>query len=95
METETEKKQFSIRPTGEVHERLTEAAAWQGQTLHAFVLGAAVREADGVLESRDKIRLTEGDAAMVLELIDAAAGPNEAMQEAMRLHKETFGAKNL
>ena len=95
METETEKKQFSIRPTGEVHERLTEAAAWQGQTLHAFVLGAAVREADGVLESRDKIRLTESDAAMVLYLLDAAPEPNEAMQEAIALHKKTFGAKGV
>ena len=92
METELEeKKQFSIRPTVEVHERLAEAAAWQGQTLHSFILSAAVREADDVLTSRDRIRLTPEDAEMVLSLLEAEPEPNAALSEAFKKRAEILG----
>ena len=93
METETEKKQFSIRPSADAHERLTLAASWRGQTLSAFVLGAAMREADAVISTRDRIELTQDDAAMVLDLLDNPPVPNEAMRRALKLHAETFGER--
>lgn len=86
-----EKKQFSIRPTADIHERLNRAAAWQGQTLHAFVLGAAVREADEVLTRRDKIRLTPEDAQTVLSLLDSEPEPNPALREAFKKRAEVLG----
>ena len=92
METEIEKKQqFSLRPPSRVHERLSEAAAWRGQTLHAFVLGAATREADDVLAARNRIRPTGEDASMILRLLDEDEAPNQAMADAIRLHNEALG----
>ena len=91
METETEKKQFSIRPNADAHERLSHAATWRGQTLSAFVLGAAMREADAVLTTRDRIELTQDDASMVLDLLDNPPQPNEAMKDALKRHAETVG----
>lgn len=88
MKTEAEKKQFSIRPSAEAHERLSMAASWRGQSLSAFVLGAAIREADEVLASRQQVVLTQEDATTILDLLDNPPRPNEAMAEALRLHAQ-------
>ena len=89
--TETQKKQFSLRPTPEIHERLRQAAAWQGQPLQAFVLGAAVEAADDVLTRRDKIELQPEDASLILSLLDSDAEPNDALKEAFRKRAEVLG----
>ena len=91
METETEKKTFSVRPTADLHDRLKEAADWMGQSLNAFVLGAAAQQANSVLESRDRIKIEPQDAKMIIRLLDAEPKPNDALAKAYRKHAEIIG----
>mgnify|MGYP000851664078 CR=1 FL=1 len=87
---QNEKIQFSLRSKPSVHERLTEAAAWRGQSLHAFVLGAAIREADEVLARRDRIELTPEDAEVVLRLLESEAAPNAELIRAFQKRAEVL-----
>jgi uncharacterized protein (DUF1778 family) len=89
--TQTEKKNFSIRPTTDAHERLKEAAGWLGQTLNSFVLGAALQKADDVLTNRDRIRLAPEDAELMINLMDAEPQPNEALAAAYKKRAEILG----
>jgi uncharacterized protein (DUF1778 family) len=91
MQPDTEKKNLSIRPTTDVHERLKEAAGWMGQTLQSFILGAAVREADDVLGNRDRIRLEPQDADLMIRLLDAGPRENAALTAAFKKRSEILG----
>jgi uncharacterized protein (DUF1778 family) len=74
-----------------VHKRITKAAAWQGQTINGFILGAAIREADEVLSSRDRIKVTPNDANVILSLLDSNSEPNPNLKAAFKKRAEVLG----
>jgi uncharacterized protein (DUF1778 family) len=91
-QTEPRRANLTIRPPAELHSRLAAAAAWCGLSLNSFILQAAAREADGILERERILRITASDAAMLLGLLDNPPKPNAALRRAFAHRNEKFGA---
>jgi uncharacterized protein (DUF1778 family) len=68
---------------------LAEAAAWRGLSVNSFILQAASKEADLILEQERVLRITADDAAMLLGLLDNPPKPNAALTRAFGRRKET------
>ena len=87
-----ERAQLTIRTPPLIHSRLAEAAARRGLSLNSFILHAATREADAVLEQERLLRLTEQDAKCILDLLDHPPAANAALIRAFARREELFGA---
>lgn len=87
-----ERAQLTIRTPFPLRTRLAEAAARRGLSLNSFVLHAATREADAVLEQDRLLRLTEQDAKCILDLLDHPPAPNAALTRAFARREELLGA---
>jgi uncharacterized protein (DUF1778 family) len=83
---------LTLRAPALLHGRLTEAAAWLGLSLNSFVLQAAAKEADAVLEKERAIRLTVDDARLLLQLLDTPPQPNAVLTRAFARRKEVLRA---
>ena len=87
-----ERAQLTIRTPARLRSRLAEAAARRGLSLNSFILHAAMREADAVLEQERLLRLTEDDAKILLDLLDHPPAPNAALSRAFARREELLGA---
>ena len=85
---ENRRANLTIRAPAKLHGRLAEAAAWRGLSLNNFILQAASKEADAVLEQERALRITGDDAAMMLRLLDNPPKPNAALRRAFARRKE-------
>ena len=70
-----------------VKERLVEAAAWRGVSVSEFLISAAVREAEQVIERERLIRLSREDAELVSSLMSNPPKPGPALQKAAATHR--------
>jgi uncharacterized protein (DUF1778 family) len=70
-----------------VQTKLEQAAAWRGTTVSSFVVEAALKEAEQVIEKERLIRLTTDDAERLIALLDAPPMPNAALRKAAADHK--------
>jgi uncharacterized protein (DUF1778 family) len=70
-----------------VRERLENAAALSGATLNQFVVQAALKEANKILEEERAIVLSERDSGMVFGLLENPPAPNVRLHEAAMKHK--------
>ncbi|MBI3466136.1 MAG: DUF1778 domain-containing protein [Planctomycetes bacterium] len=70
-----------------VQTKLEQAAAWRGTTVSSFVIEAALREAEQVIERERLIRLTAEDAARLVSLLDGPPAPNAALRKAAADHQ--------
>jgi uncharacterized protein (DUF1778 family) len=77
-------------PTG-VQARLLEAAELVGATVNQFVLQAALREADRVIEHERVIAPSARDAKMILDLLDKPRAPNAKLRAALKRYRGAFG----
>jgi len=75
-----------------VYARLEEAADLVGATVNQFVLQAALKEADRVIEHERVTVPSARDARIVLELLDHPRVPNAKLQTALKRYREAFGA---
>jgi uncharacterized protein (DUF1778 family) len=92
METaESHRANLTIRASAALHSRLVEAAVWRGLSLNSFILQAAAKEADAILEQERVLRLTADDAALLLKLLDKPPKPNAALTRAFAHRKEKLG----
>lgn len=82
----------SARVPQGVHARLEEAADLIGATVNQFVLQAALKEADRVIEHERVIAPSARDAKVILELLDHPSAPNKKLQAALKRYREVFGA---
>lgn len=94
MEAST-KKQFSLRPSVDLHKRISLAAQWRGQSLNAFVLASAAKEADEILANRESILLHQEDAEILLKELDKKPEANEGLLEAKAIHAEISGGNHV
>jgi uncharacterized protein (DUF1778 family) len=78
---------ITARISPAVRERLESAAALSGATLNQFVVQAALKEANKILEEERAIVLSERDADMVFGLLENPPTPNVRLQEAAMRHK--------
>jgi uncharacterized protein (DUF1778 family) len=67
--------------------RIEEAAACRGMSVRGFIIDAAVKEAQHVIENERLIQLSREDAALVVSLLDDPPAPNAALQKAAETHK--------
>jgi uncharacterized protein (DUF1778 family) len=72
--------------------RIEEAAAWRGVSVASFLVEAAAREAEHVIEKERLFQLTRDDAELVLSLLDAPPSPNAAMSKAVRAHHKLISS---
>lgn len=82
----------SARVPKSVHSRLEEAADLVGATVNQFVLQAALKEADRVIEHERVIVPSARDAKIILELLDDPPAPNAKLRAALKRYREEFGA---
>lgn len=80
----------TARISSSVRERLEKAAALSGATLNQFLVQAALKEADKILEEERVIILSERDANKVFSLLENPPAPNVRLQEAAIRHKAFF-----
>ena len=83
----TKSRKITINVPAHVLERIEEAAAWRGLALEEFVLDAAARETDAVIEKERVIRLSPDDAKLIFSLMENPPPANATLKKAMRTHK--------
>ena len=70
-----------------VKETLQKAADLSGATLNQFLVQAALKEADRVIEIDRTIALSERDAQRVFDLIENPPAPNQQLLAAVDKHR--------
>jgi len=86
-QADTNDHRITARTSPAVRERLESAAALSGATLNQFVVQAALKEANKILEEERVIVLSERDADIVFGLLENPPTPNVRLQEAAMKHK--------
>jgi uncharacterized protein (DUF1778 family) len=90
--TTLDKERISARISSEVAQALNEAADLCGTTLSNFVVQAALREAQRVIDREKTISMSTQDVAMLLDLLDNPPPPNAALSRAFeRFTKVKYG----
>jgi uncharacterized protein (DUF1778 family) len=74
---------ITARVDEDTQELLTRAAALSGMpSINAFVLSSAVEKAKKLIRDEEVLKLTERDAAMMLDALDRPAQANEKLKGA-------------
>jgi uncharacterized protein (DUF1778 family) len=88
METAAAKQdRIGARVPRDVYETLCRAAELSGATVNQFLVQAALKEAQSVIEREEVIRLSARDWNWLLELTDAPAKPNKQLQAALKRYQ--------
>lgn len=86
------RERITARVSVSVAETLNEAADLAGTTLNSFVVQAALKEAQRLIDREKTIYVSRNDAAMLLNLLDDPAPPNQALTRAYeRFKKAKYG----
>ena len=74
----------------QIKETLEQAATLSGATLNQFIVGAALKEAQQVLEAERLIKLSQQDAEKIFALLENPPTPNDKLKAAVAKHQEFF-----
>ena len=91
-QTAPSRARISARVSKSVQARLEEASELVGATVNQFVVQAALKEADRVIEHERIIMPSARDARMILELLDRPSRPNAKLRAAMKRYRDVFRA---
>ena len=83
---------IAARVPREVYETLRRAAELSGATVNQFLVQAALKEAQAVIEREDEIRLSPRDWNWLLPLLDAPPAPNARLQAALQRHRQLLAS---
>ncbi|MDA8150143.1 MAG: DUF1778 domain-containing protein [Nitrospiraceae bacterium] len=78
-----ENKRMQLRIQPEQKATLMRAAALRNTTLTDFIFQIAMREANVVIEEAERIRLSERDSLLVLDLLENPPAPNAKLRGAI------------
>ena len=81
-------ERIGVRVPSEVFQILHRAAALTGATLNQFVVQAALREAQAVIERELRLTLSQRDAERLLDLLENPSPPNPALTSAQARYQE-------
>jgi uncharacterized protein (DUF1778 family) len=70
---------------------LEKAAVLSGATLNQFIVQAALKEAQQILEAERQIELSQRDAETVFFLLENPPSPNKRLKAAAAKHEAYFG----
>ena len=79
---------IDFRLSTNAKEVIEEAAALSGQSVSDFAVSTLLEKANSILESNRVRVLSERDARIFLSVLDSTDGPNDALREAGRRHRE-------
>lgn len=82
------KSRLVARIPASVRKTIQAAAELQGASLNQFMVQAAYREAQEILERETLIRLNREQSRRVFELVDKAPRPNSALVAARATHRK-------
>lgn len=89
MGTATAKQdRIGARVPHEVYETLRRAAELTGATVNQFLVQAALKEAQAVIEREDVIRLSPRDWNWLLDLMENPPEPNAKLKAALERYKK-------
>lgn len=74
-----ERGRITARVSSQVAEKLQEAADLTGATMNQFLVQAALKEAERIIDRERTIQLSYEDAAMLINLLDNPRPPNAVM----------------
>lgn len=95
MNATQERERITARVSSAIAETLNEAADLAGTTISNFVVQAALKEAQRVIDREKTIYISKNDAAMLLNLLDSPPAPNAALTKAFkRFMKEKYGTES-
>lgn len=83
---------IAARVPREVYDTLRRAAELSGATVNQFLVQAALKEAQAVIEREDLIRLSPRDWNWLLPLLDAPPAPNARLQAALKRHRQLLAS---
>ena len=79
---------IGARVPHEVYETLCRAAELSGATVNQFLVQAALKEAQIVIEREDVIRLSPHDWNWLLDLMENPPKPNAKLEAALKRYKK-------
>ncbi|MDP1956751.1 MAG: DUF1778 domain-containing protein [Rhodocyclaceae bacterium] len=79
---------IGARVPHEVYETLCRAAELTGATVNQFLVQAALKEAQTVIEREDVIRLSPRDWNWLLDLMENPPAPTPALKAAMKRYQK-------
>jgi uncharacterized protein (DUF1778 family) len=79
---------IGARVPHEVYETLRRAAELSGATVNQFLVQAALKEAQVVIEREDVIRLSAREWNWLLDLMENPPKPNAKLKAAMKRHQK-------
>lgn len=89
METVLPKQdRIGARVSHEVYQTLCRAAELSGATVNQFLVQAALKEAQHVIEQQEVIRLSPRDWNWLLELAEAPPKPNAKLAAALKRYNK-------
>ena len=83
-----EQDRIGARVPREVYETLCRAAELTGATVNQFLVQAALKEAQEVIEREEVIRLSPRDWNWLLELMDNPPRPNARLKAALKRYQK-------
>ena len=90
MSTATAKQdRIGARVPHEVYETLCRAAELTGATVNQFLVQAALKEAQEVIERQEVIRLSPRDWNWLLDLMESPPQPNAKLKAALARYRKT------
>ena len=86
--TSPKQDRIGARVPREVYETLCRAAELSGSTVNQFLVQAALKEAQAVIERERVMRLTARDWACLLDLMDNPPEPNPDLRSALQRYQQ-------
>ena len=79
---------LTARVNDDTHALIERAAAIAGSTVNQFLVTAARKEAEAIIERETLIRLSARDGRAFLEALDRPAAPNAKLRAAAKRYKD-------
>jgi uncharacterized protein (DUF1778 family) len=81
---------ITARVTQSIKEILEQAAIISGSTLNQFIVQAALKEAQTILDTQRIINLSQADADRIFSLLENPPVANKRLKIAVQKHQEFF-----
>ena len=92
MRAEQNRSRVVTRIPSSVRKTLQAAADLQGSTLNQFLVQAAFRQAQEILERETQLRLNREQTRKIFELLERPPRPNAALRAAKAAHRKLVRA---
>lgn len=89
-DTSPKNERITARVTNQVKHTIEQAATLSGATVNQFVIQAALKEAQQILEQERSILLSYQDADQIFSLLENPPSPNEKLKAAAAKYQAFF-----